>query len=70
VPDNSEEHRHRCEVRTVLRWRVEDRNKAIEYISLVRKRRGEKQADILEKNCREQWKLGNRGENEDWFTKK
>ena len=66
MPDNSEEHRHRCEVRTVLRWRVEDRNKAIEYISLVRKRRGEKEADILEKDCREQWKLGNRGLNGEW----
>ena len=70
MPDNSEEYRHQCEVRTVLRWRVEDRNKAIEYIALVRKKRGNDAAKLLEKDCKDQWQLGNKGENNEWFTKK
>ena len=61
--DNSEEHRHRCEVRTVLRWRVEDRNKALEYLSLAKKKRN---TEKLEVDCREQWSRGNRGEIGDW----
>lgn len=67
MPDNSEEYRHQCEVRTVLRWRAENRNKAIEYISVVRAKRGDRAAQILEKDCRDQWQLGNRGENNEWF---
>jgi len=66
VPDNSELHRHRCEVRQVLKWRTEDRNKAIEYISIVRNKRGDRTAQLLEKDCREQWTLGNRGLNGEW----
>jgi hypothetical protein len=66
VPDNSELHRHRCEVRQVLKWRTQDRNKAIEYLSLVIKKRGDRVAQLLEKDCREQWTLGNRGNEGDW----
>jgi hypothetical protein len=66
VPDNSELHRHRCEVRQVLKWRTEDRNKAIEYIAIVRNKRGDRTAQLLEKDCREQWQLGNRGLEGDW----
>jgi hypothetical protein len=66
VPDNSELHRHRCEVRQVLKWRTQDRNKAIEYLSLVIKKRGDRVAQLLEKDCREQWTLGNRGEDSQW----
>jgi len=69
VPDNSELHRHRCEVRQVLKWRTEDRNKAIEYISIVRNKRGDRTAQILEKDCREQWTQGSRGDDGVWFTK-
>jgi hypothetical protein len=69
VPDNTEVHRHRCEVRQVLKWRTQDRNKAIEYLSIVRKKRGDRTAQLLEKDCREQWQLGNRGETSVWFTK-
>ena len=61
-----EEERHRCEVRQVLRWRVQDRNKAINYIELVRKRRGDKMADLLHKDSADQWNLGNRGLEGDW----
>lgn len=66
MPDNSEQHRHRCEVRQVLKWRTQDRNKAIEYLSIVRNKRGDRVAQLLEKDCREQWKLGNRGLNGEW----
>jgi hypothetical protein len=69
VSDNSELHRHRCEVRQVLKWRTQDRNKAIEYLSIVRKKRGDRSAQLLEKDCREQWQLGNRGDESVWFTK-
>ena len=61
----SEEERHRCEVRQVLRWRVEDRNKALEYLKLVREKRKEK-AKQLEIDCKKQWELGSKGEKGDW----
>ena len=67
VPDNSEQHRHRCEVRQVLKWRTQDRNKAIEYLSIVRNKRGDRTAQLLEKDCRTQWTLGNRGNEGDWL---
>jgi hypothetical protein len=63
--ENLEQERHRCEVRQVLRWRVEDRNKAIEYLNLVREKRKEK-AKQLEDDCKKQWELGNRGDKGDW----
>jgi hypothetical protein len=61
-----EEERHRCEVRQVLRWREQDRNKAINYIELVRKRRGDKMANSLHKDSADQWVAGNRGLEGDW----
>jgi hypothetical protein len=69
VPDNSELHRHRCEVRQVLKWRTQDRNKAIEYLSIVRNKRGDRTAQLLEKDCRDQWSKGSRGEEGVWFSK-
>ena len=67
VPDNSEGHRHRCEVRQILKWRTQDRNKAIEYLSIVRNKRGDRTAQLLEKDCKEQWTLGNRGNEGLWI---
>lgn len=61
-----EEQRHQCEVRQVLRWRAEDRNKALNYLSAVRQKRGDNAADRLQTDCAEQWKLGNRGIEGDW----
>ena len=61
-----EEERHRCEVRQVLRWRTEDRNKAIDYLGKVRKARGDVASDKLAKDCKEQWAKGNRGIEGDW----
>jgi hypothetical protein len=61
-----EEQRHRCEVNQVLRWRVESRPKSSDYLQDVRKKRGNKAADKLEKDCKEQWQRGNRGLKGDW----
>lgn len=63
--ENLEQERHRCEVRYVLQLRVQDRNKAMEYLSLVREKRKEK-AKQLEDDCRKQWDLGNKGDKGDW----
>jgi hypothetical protein len=62
-----EEERHRCEVRQVLRWRAQDRSKAIDYLSNVRKRRGDSPADKLQKDCTEQWSKGSKGEHGKWL---
>ncbi len=66
IDTNSEEHRHQCEVRYVLQWRTADRNVAINYISDVRRKRGDEAADRLEEDCKKQWSLGNRGKDGDW----
>lgn len=61
-----EEERHRCEVRQVLRWRAEDREKAMEFLTKVRKHRGDVAAEKLAKDCKEQWSRGNKGIEGDW----
>ena len=61
-----EEKRYRCEVRQILRWRAEDREKAMEFLTNVRKRRGDITAEKLAKDCKEQWSKGNRGIEGDW----
>ncbi len=62
-----EDLRHKSEVRQVLRWRVESRGKAVEYLALVRKKRGDSKADLLEKDCKDQWSRGNRGDIGVWI---
>lgn len=61
-----EEERFRCEVRQILKWRVQDRNKAMEYLALVEKRRGEAVAAKLRNDARSQWEKGSRGINGEW----
>ena len=61
-----EEERHRCEVRQILKWRAQDRNKAIEYIEDVRKKRNDAAANKLHKDAAYQWINGNRGIHGDW----
>ena len=63
---SSEAYRHQCEVRQVLRWRVESREKAVAYLAQVRERRGPAAADLLMDDVAAQWKKGNRGLNCDW----
>jgi RNase P protein component len=62
-----EEERHRAEVRQVLRWRAEDREKAMEFLTNVRKRRGDITAEKLAKDCKEQWSKGSKGEYGKWL---
>jgi len=66
IDTNTELFRHQAEVRQVLLWRVEDRGKAMDYLAMVRQKRGDQAADRLEKDCRTQWQRGNRGERGDW----
>lgn len=61
-----EEERHRCEVRQILRWRLQDRNKAIDYIELVRKKRGDAAANRLHKDAADQWTKGSKGIHGEW----
>ena len=61
-----EDFRHRCEVWQVLRWRAENRDKAVSYLQLVRQRRDEAAANKLERDTKEQWAKGNRGIKGDW----
>jgi len=64
--DVLETERHRCEVRQVLAWRTADRDSALRYLSVVRRKRGHEVADQLEADCKQQWGLGNRGKKGDW----
>ena len=59
--------RHRCEVRQVLAWRTADRDSALRYLSVVRRKRGHEVADQLEADCRDQWAKGSRGERGKWL---
>jgi len=66
VHEFSEEYRHQCEVRQVIKWRVQDRTKAMDYIIAVRNKRGDNAADLLHKESAEQWAKGNRGLDGEW----
>lgn len=76
--DCSERHRHRCEVRHVLRWRFE---RGLQWVRewldggvivngrptpSIEKVRGDAAAKRLRDDCREQWARGNRGVGDDW----
>jgi len=60
---NSEEFRHQCEVRYVLQLRLKGRQPILDYFAEVKKKRS---IDDLEKDAREQWNKGNRGNEGDW----
>lgn len=63
-----EQHRHRCEVRMLLRLRGQrGREEAREWIEELAKRRGGQEAvEKLRADCTAQWQAGNRGEFGDW----
>jgi hypothetical protein len=64
----SEEYRHQCEVRTVLRWRRDYGGyKAHEYIDSIEKKRGKAAAERLMRDCQMQWSFGNRGQEGQWL---
>ena len=61
--NDSEDLRHQCEVRYVLKLRVKGRQPMLDYFVEVKKWRS---TDNLEKDAREQWNKGNRGNEGDW----
>ena len=62
-----EQHRHRCEVRQVLRWRAEHGLRWVEqWIARVEQSRGFECAYQLRFDAAEQWNMGNRGALGDW----
>jgi hypothetical protein len=69
-----DEFRHRCLVRQVLRWRVTDRQYAHQFLNGWVEKDGRwvpgwnerHPKSILERDVRDQWKKGNRGENGEW----
>ena len=66
IDTKSEEFRHQAEVRQIIKWRMQDRNKAMEYLQDVAKKRGQDSADRLRKDSAEQWDRKNRGLQGDW----
>lgn len=63
--------RHQCEVRWVLELRAKEGHlRASGYLRRVGEKRGQKARERLEDDCREQWKLGNRGRHGDWRVAK
>lgn len=66
MPDSSEQHRHRCEVRQVLKWTAKDSGAGKRYLQAVERARGKDAADTLRKDLIAQWKAGNRGAEGDW----
>lgn len=62
-----EPHRHRCEVRQVLRWRVLHGLAWVrEWIQGVASKRGPEAAEALRSDASQQWAGGNRGAFADW----
>ena len=62
-PTWTEEFRHQCEVRHVLKLRMLGRQPMLDYFEEVKKCRS---TDKLEKDAREQWNKGNRGVHGEW----
>lgn len=57
---------HRSEVRTIIRWRIEDGNwdRVLEFLS---KPKVQPRAEQLKKDIKEQYKLGNTGQKGQWI---
>ena len=67
IDKTSEQHRHQCEVRYLLRKRKElGRLWLVNQLIVIEKHR--KNIDLLKKDIRYQWLMGNRGMNEgEWY---
>lgn len=59
----SEEYRHQCLVRYVIRMRIKNRSEALQFLDRWEKKHKNKQ---LEEDVRRQWYRGNRGQHNDW----
>lgn len=66
IDTKSEEYRHQCLVRHVIRWRIKNRGEALAFISRWMRKRPN---DLLERDVYREWKLGNRGIYNDWRIK-
>jgi hypothetical protein len=59
----SDEYRHQCLVRYVIRWRIKNRKEALKFLNDWEKRHKDKR---LDEDVRRQWFRGNRGKHNDW----
>ncbi|NBS70068.1 hypothetical protein EBT31_14325 [bacterium] len=59
------EFQHQCLVREVIRMRIEERDKAHEFLRMWEKNHDDHELRAMVKA---QWELGNRGEKNDWRT--
>jgi hypothetical protein len=59
----SEEYRHQCLVRYVIRWRIKNRTEALKFLNDWEKKHKDKR---LDEDVRRQWFRGNRGKHNDW----
>lgn len=59
----SEEYRHQCLVRYVIRLRVKNRQEAIDFLKAWEKKHKDTK---LEEDVRKQWFRGSRGQHNDW----
>lgn len=66
IDTNSEEWRHQCEVRYVLRLRVRSQADAYNYLENVKVKRRLNAYNRLKNDCVDQWAKGNRGAYGDW----
>jgi len=66
IDTSSEEWRHQCEVRYVLRLRVRSQAGAYDFLEKVKEKRGLNAYNRLKNDCADQWAKGNRGEHGDW----
>jgi len=62
--EGDDEHRHRCMVRYILELRVKDKNAAHSFLV---KWNDNHPKSILERDVKQQWKAGNRGEKDKWL---
>jgi len=61
--EGEDEHRHRCLVRHVLKWRMTDRDAAHKFLASWGRRYP---TSPLERDVKSQWAKGNRGAWGDW----
>lgn len=60
-------HRHRCEVRMLLKmWAEKSKAEVRGWINDAENKRGKEACDALRADVQEQWSAGNRGEPGDW----
>jgi hypothetical protein len=74
--EGDDEHRHRCLVRYIIRWRIKDRDAVYKWFNGYTDENGRYQkgwdqnheGSILRRDVVDQWKKGNRGENNEWLS--